>query len=118
MNKDKKLWSVIMIPLSVAEDEDVVGRAVKQTADNLLHGLLDKLSDGKEYAVKMIPPQTIPNIERGTTEIRTAMSMREIVRCKYCKHRFTSGCTMRFDYVPFNDDWFCADGEPKGVIEN
>ena len=33
----------------------------------------------------------------------------EIVRCKDCKHK--DGCD---PFLLFgNDDWFCADGEPK-----
>ena len=29
------------------------------------------------------------------------------------KHRFTEDCPLRFDYAPFNDDWFCAGGERR-----
>lgn len=110
MNKDEKAWSAIMIPLSVAEDEDVVGNAVKRTTDKLAHGLLDTLSDGKEYAVKLLTVQQIQHKEQYTAEIRSVVNMREIVRCKECVHHFTADCPLHFEYDPL-DDWFCASGE-------
>jgi len=115
MSKDEKAWTAMVIPTSELERDGFAGYAVKRMSEKLALGLLDKLSDGKEYAVKMISPQTIPNIERGMAEIRTAMSMREIVRCKDCvnaQHR-----EMGMVYCPrmigswVADDWFCADGE-------
>lgn len=39
-----------------------------------------------------------------------------IVRCKECKHGTPGACGdgIDCDGVWHNDDWFCADGEPKG----
>lgn len=42
----------------------------------------------------------------------------EIVRCKYCKHRFNDCCynkkSNRINFgVYVADDWFCADGERR-----
>lgn len=112
MNKDEKAWTAMMIPASELEHDELVGNAVKKMTEKLALSLLDKLSDGTEYAVKMISPQTIPNIERGPAEIRTAMSVREIVRCKECIHHYTADCPLHFEFNPI-DDWFCADGERR-----
>ena len=37
--------------------------------------------------------------------------MKEIVRCKDCKHYMTIHCTC--DGCCISDDWFCADGEKR-----
>lgn len=38
-----------------------------------------------------------------------------VTRCKDCKHHGSEDCPLFTDAVEFitDDDWFCADGEPK-----
>lgn len=121
MNKDEKAWTAMMIPTSELECDGFARYAVKRMIEKLALGFLDKLSDGKEYAVKMVSPQTIPNIERGMAEIRMGINIREIVRCKNCAHRDpeTKKCDcgghemILGTFLPMPDDYFCADGERR-----
>lgn len=51
--------------------------------------------------------------------MNTKVDMVEVVRCKDCKHRdpedgkCDSGHGIQWQ-LPRQDDWFCADAEPKG----
>ena len=112
MNKDERAWTAMEVPKTELERDGFISYAVKHLIEKLAKGLLDTLSDGKEYAVKMMSVQELDHVERGTAEIRTAINMREIVRCGNCEHHYTADCPLHFEYDPL-DDWFCADGKRK-----
>lgn len=40
--------------------------------------------------------------------------LHKLVRCKNCKLRKTIYCLINEQGFGTDDDWFCADGEPKG----
>lgn len=42
-----------------------------------------------------------------------SLEVSKVVRCKNCKHRKTFHCFMDEQGFGTDDDWFCADGEPK-----
>lgn len=75
---------------------------------NALHELIDGGYDLNFDEV----PETKYELLRMIDEQPTVDAV-SVVRCLECEHRFTSGCPMRFDYAPFNNGWFCADGERK-----
>ena len=49
--------------------------------------------------------------------------LKEIIRCKDCKHHFVAGENVRYALCDLNhnkyqsDDWFCADGEKKEMSD-
>lgn len=44
--------------------------------------------------------------------MNTKVDMVEVVRCKYCKKRYTVDCIQEeAGNINNQDDWFCADGE-------
>ena len=52
-------------------------------------------------------------------EERLAITSPDVIRCKDCKHKEKDGISEGFHYCNVNglqvtDDWYCADGEPKG----
>lgn len=122
MSKDEKAWAAMEVPKAELERDGFLSYAEKHLTEKIAKRLLDALSGGKEYAVKMMSVQEIDHVESGTAEIRRAMSMREIVRCKDCvnaQHR-----EIGMVYCPLMvgswvaDDWFCADGKRReGILE-
>lgn len=61
------------------------------------------------------PTEFIPN----SICMRRNVTIKPLVRCKDCKHRFVDGENVRFNRCELNhnkvqgDDWFCADGERR-----
>ena len=112
MNKDEHYWTAMLLPQEHTNDE--LDYVVKRNCEKLALGLLDKLSYGKEYAVRIVeyPPALKSLTDFYVAEVRTCCTVREIVRCKDCIHHLTADCPMHFEYDPL-DDWFCASGERK-----
>lgn len=96
---------------------DFLCRNMKEQISN---GILAVVSDGNEYAIKMLPEQRIKKPDMLSVEIRQGISVKELVRCKECKYCYAEGfvnvrnvCEKHYDFGNVDDDWFCADGERK-----
>ena len=68
----------------------------------------------KEVICEVVPGLTFD----GVVVSEFFHPIREVVRCKDCKHRHSlTGTCVNIDGVCFQnyvaDDWFCADGERK-----
>jgi len=91
---------------------DFLCRKMKEQISN---GILAIVSDGKEYAIKMLPEQRIKKPDMMSVGIRQGISVKELVRCHECKYRNDLAPTKWHPCVDMavDDDWFCADGERK-----
>ena len=90
---------------------------LRNMKEQISNGILDIVSDGNEYAIKMLPEQRIERPGIMTVEVRNGISVKELVRCGECK-RFDNeiGRCTRHEIRPtpfFMDDFYCADGERK-----
>lgn len=54
--------------------------------ERISNGILDIVSDGNEYAIKMLPEQRIERPGIMTVEVRNGISVKELVRCGECGH--------------------------------
>lgn len=89
--------------------------------EQISNKILDIVSDGNEYAIKLLPEQRIKNSNMLlSVEIRQGISVKELVRCKDCKYWNECGFGMRDDqchcsYIDcwVNADFFCAKGERR-----
>lgn len=95
---------------------DFLCRNMKEQISN---GILAIVSDGKEYAIKMLPEQRIKKPDMLSVGIRQGISVKELVRCHECKYaswdRYVDGNVPVWSCSQIDrdveDDWFCADGE-------
>lgn len=88
--------------------------------ERISNGILAIVSDGNEYAIKMLPEQRIERPDIMTVEVRNGISVQELVRCGECIYRSQTlrgswctnskscchGCLVRKDF-------FCASGKRK-----
>ena len=102
---------------------DFILRRMKERISN---GILDIVSDGNEYAIRMLPEQRIERPDIMTVEVRNGISVKELVRCKDCLHHTeVQPYDEEDELIPSNavfcqhfevirdKNWFCADGERK-----
>ena len=81
--------------------------------EQISNKILDIISDGNEYAIKLLPEQRIKNLNMTlSVEIRQGISVKELVRCKDCKWFDGQGCESLSLYR-VDIDFFCADGERR-----
>lgn len=90
--------------------------------ERIANGILDIVSDGNEYVIKMLPEQRIKKpdmLNMNPVEIRQGISVKELVRCMDCKH-YDEKCgsckksdIIRSDMRIIMPYWYCADGERK-----
>lgn len=88
--------------------------------EQISNGILDIVSDGNEYAIKMLPEQRIDRPDMLRVEIRQGISVKELVRCKDCKRWFAIKADDDGNVIEYycvngihSPDWFCADGKRK-----
>lgn len=93
-------------------DCDVCQEALETARKALKGEAILKLINEREYIVKYSGDalQLLPDV------------MKELVRCKDCKHKEKDGISEGFHYCNVNglqvtDDWFCADGAKDGEQE-
>ena len=94
---------------------DFIRRNMKEQISN---GILTVVSDGNEYVIKILPEQYIKKPDLLSVEVRQGISVKELVRCKDCKHSQEQGylryCEFDRHYgIELDSDWFCADGEKR-----
>lgn len=60
------------------------------------------------------------SVERGTycVKVEAESPERALQTCKDCKKRFTKECRFYMAMIETSDDFFCADGKPKGGTNN
>ena len=98
---------------------DFLCRNMKEQISN---GIIAVVSDGNEYAIKILPEERTEIPDRFmncVTEIRMGISVKELVRCRDCKH-YDEKCgsckksdIIRSDMRIIMPYWYCADGERK-----
>jgi hypothetical protein len=90
--------------------------------EQILNGILAIVSDGNEYAIKLLPEQRIEKTDMMSVEVRQGISVKELVRCGECKHHTAYRCIndmalwkhmCGLGHGTIGDDWFCADGERR-----
>ena len=60
----------------------------------------------------------LENLQKVNEKLEERIAIKELTRCKDCKHKEKDGISEGFHYCNINglqvtDDWFCADGKPK-----
>lgn len=90
---------------------------LRNMKEQISNGILDIVSDGNEYVIKMLPEQRIEKTDMLSVEIRQGISVKELVRCEKCKHhevfknRVNGWCNKH--ERPTDVTYFCADGERR-----
>lgn len=121
MSDSKNFHVANMVPNEALDCKGYMGFLVHHMKEQIANGILDLVSDGKEYAISMLPEIRIEQPKIYSTEVRYEISVQELVRCKYCVHRDPESkkCDcgghemVRGVFLPMPDDYFCADGERK-----
>ena len=117
---DNEKYFATLIPNEQMKCSGLIERVIKRMTDEIALGIINLVSDGKEYAIKMLPEQRkeIPNsLGYWSTEIREGISVKELVRCKDCVHHRYEELGMVWcpnivgSWVM--EDFYCADGERK-----
>lgn len=99
--------------------------------EQITNGILAIVSDGNEYAIRMLPEQRIKKPDMLSVEIRQGLSVKELVRCGECKHgtimknylgdeMVQCGCEKNpigrwndYERWLMPKGFYCADGERK-----
>lgn len=121
MNDSINFHVANMVPNEALDCKGYMSFLVHRMKEQIANRILDLVSDGKEYAINMLPEILIERPEICSTEFRYGISVQELVRCKDCVHR--DPVSKRCDcgghemvlgvFLPMPDDYFCADGERK-----
>jgi hypothetical protein len=108
---------------------DFLCRNMKEQISN---GILAIVSDGNEYAIKMLPEQRIKKPDMLSVEIRQGISVKELVRCRECENwdtEYSSGRKSLGNFRCICQEWsnaedgfyrytaeddYCSYGERKG----
>ena len=118
MGNSKGYFVARIVPNEAMQHNGYMDFLCHEMKEQISDKILDIISDGNEYAIKLLPERRIKNPNMTlSVEIRQGISVKELVHCKDCKClRFYEDGTWWCEQTEreiINPNWFCADGERR-----